>query len=61
MAPTPLNILNKPKKHYFLHKRTRIAALFSVGLLAKAIAVKEAIPQRTVYDINNRYKIQKFG
>ncbi|KAI3319248.1 hypothetical protein HD806DRAFT_288477 [Xylariaceae sp. AK1471] len=61
MAPTPPNSPKATKKHYLPNKRARVAALFSAGLTAKAIAVREGVPRLSVYKIKDRYRVQKSG
>jgi transposase len=59
MPSTPPTSPKNRKKHWLPHKRTRIAALFSVGFSAAEIAEKEGLSRWSAYGIKNRYKVQK--
>ena len=62
MAPTPASPVKKAKfKHSTPRKRNRIHSLFSIGLKAKAIALKEGVSTAHVYGVVRRFSAQDYG
>lgn len=50
---------NTNKPHHSPHKRTKIVYNYLSGVSAKAVAAKYNVTPRAVYNINQRYKVQK--